>query len=134
MTSFLTHLTQAQASIQMIQEYMTEFDSQEAFCNAQRGSNEYKTRAAALKEFEALAQNLHFKPGDTQKVLDVSGQDFVNELKQMYGLRDQIAHKYGVGDFKFSVVWEVFTTRLENALKQVQKLIEEASETGVGQM
>jgi uncharacterized protein YutE (UPF0331/DUF86 family) len=57
------------------------------------------------------------------KVLAISGQDFVDELKQMYGLRDQIAHKYGVGDFKFSVVWEVFTTRLDNALEQVQKLI-----------
>lgn len=74
----------------------------QSFTNAQSGTHEYMVRAAILKEFEAVAENLHFSQADPIRQTHTA---FWSIEKQMYGMRDIIAHKYGVTHVDYKIIW-----------------------------
>ena len=89
-------------------------------------TDEYKSRAAALKEFEAVAENLNFSGGDLEKLRKKCDPDFIKEVRQMYGMRSIIAHRYGVStDIDYNQVWDTLNTRIGDVESVVEKLIEE---------
>ena len=94
------------------------------FVTCQPFTDEYMSRAAALKEYEAVAENLNFSGTDLEKFRKMSNPDFLKEVSQIYGMRSIITHRYGVSvDIDYNLVWDAFDTRLGEVESVVDKLI-----------
>lgn len=92
---------------------------------AQIRTPQYLVRAAIIEEFEAVAENLNFPSSDP---IRQSHLDFWKVQKQIYGMRNITAHKYGVTDVNFYIIWKALSGPLQTiVLSDVEALIQEIS-------
>ncbi|KIM25235.1 hypothetical protein M408DRAFT_222147 [Serendipita vermifera MAFF 305830] len=124
MTTTYSRLLGAHTSITLVQQYITDKQFTEAeFVNPALGSEHYAYRAAILKEVEAIAENLNFPKDDS---IRSANAEFWKSVSQLYGMRSIIAHRYGVTDLDYSLIWQAINDYIPNKiLPTLEKLITE---------
>jgi uncharacterized protein with HEPN domain len=145
MTTIGMRFSRVLLSIQLINKYIADAEFTEAvrkhthqvvgcsptifqtFIASEPGSDNYKDRAAILQEFLAAAENLNLAQSHP---LRQTRLEFWETARLIYGMRGIIAHKYGIADVRYDLVWDTLTNTLGKVVVEVQEIIQEhAKET-----